>query len=277
MQLKKSLVSAALAFFLGSSVLFTWACSSTGTQRAEPNVVVVASSTPAPAVIPVCHPMRIANDIDQTGSMGWTNTTRVTADEFRPLLPLLLRCGGELSITFIRSESNRPMFRFAVSEPTVEPVLLPRGEDEEPFKFSDRKHFFEKAHIEWSDKRIEREQMYGQKFEEFLTQIEPILKADPKGGTDFWGAVQRSKIMLSESQIVWNSAPHSYLVLVSDGVDTVGKPKVVLDQKIKVFWVDSKTDDSTLRELNAERFEAFSRALESILAIEGDKENGRSK
>lgn len=249
-------------------MLFTGSCSSTTTPESKPNVAIVTTSISTPGMTPACHPVLAASAIDQSGSMGWTNTSTITPDEFRPLLRVLLRCGGDLSITFIRSESNRPMFRFLVSEPDDEPILLPRGEDEEPFKFSDRKRLFEKDHLTWSDKAAERNQLYGQKFDEFLTRIEPVLKAVPKGKTDFWGAVQRSNIMLSESPVTWRTPPHQYLVLVSDGVDTVGKPKVVLDPTIKVLWVDSKTDESILRELNAERFEALSRALANIVASE---------
>lgn len=276
MRLRRSLLPAVLVFVLGSSVFFIGGCSLPLAPEGSLKAISNSSAT-APTAPAVCNPVRIASGIDQTGSMGWTNTVRIAIDDFRPLLAVLLRCGGELSITFIRSESNRPMFRFLVPEPAAEPVLLPRGEDEEPFKFSDRKRLFEKDHLAWTDKATERNQLYGQKFDEFLTLIEPVLKTEPKGKTDFWGAVQRSKIMLSESNVAWSAVPHQYLVLVSDGVDTVGKPKVVLDHNIKVVWVDSKTDESILRELNAERFEAFPRALANIVAIEGGKEHGGPK
>ena len=255
------------ASLLFCGVLFFFSgCSPTISSDSLSNTVVVSPSSP------VCSPVRIANAFDQSGSMGWTVTKRITTDELKPVLPLLLRCGGEFSMTFIRSESNRPMFRFSVTEPTVEPILTPRGEDEEPFKFADRKNKFEKDHPAWKNKKIERDKIYGQKFEEFLAEIEPVLNINPKGGTDLWGAVLRSKIALSDSPYVWNSEPHFYLTLVSDGIDSMGKPKVVLDKKIKVFWVDSKTEDSVLRVLNAERCESFSAALASIVAIEGGTE-----
>lgn len=258
-----------------SSVVIVGACGGSSASSSDTNTAVI---TPTPTVNPVsasCNPVRMAKAFDQTGSMGWTNIKRVKIEELKPVLPLLLRCGGEISVTFIRSESNRPMFRFFIPDPKPEPSLIPRSDDEEPYKFTDRKKKFEKEHLDWENEKTNREEIYSRKFEDFLAEIEPVLSAEPKGKTDFWGAVQRAKIMLSESKVIWKTEPHSYFVLVSDGVDTVGKPKLLLDEKIKVLWVDSKTDNSILKELHADRYESFDSALASVLAIEGGQENGR--
>lgn len=268
----------ALLFFVGVLFLFSGCSASVSPDSLSNSFTVSVSPSPTPPVYPVsssCYPVRLAKVFDQSGSMGWTNTKRVSLEELKPVFSLLLRCGGEIGVTFIRSESNRPLFRFFVPEPSVEPIFTPRSEDEEPYKFTDRKKKFEKEHSDWEKAKSERQNIYASKFDEFLKEIEPVLNAEQKGGTDFWGALHRANIMLSESEVIWNTEPHSYLVLVSDGVDTVGKPKVVLDEKINVLWVDSKTDDSILKKLHAERYESFDRALASILAIEGRQKDGR--
>lgn len=251
------------AVILGFAVLFS-ACAFNPAQG--------GSETEQAVVQTVCrNPVEIGVAVDQSGSMRWSGTPAVTAEDLKPLLEQVLNCGGTLGVTFIRFDSAKPVERFRVPEPPPMPAQPAQNKDEEDYEFADRLDEYRRQ-VKEREKAIRQKRADLQpKVESYLNNLAALLARSPKGATAFWSAISRLKIFLTESTAAWRDRPHRYLIIVSDAADTTGKTINAFKSDATILWVNANAPDKNLKDFPSKRFENFSAAVAEILATEGVK------
>lgn len=221
------------------------------------------------------NPVIVGGDFDQTGSMRWSGTAATSVDDLKPLIELIANCGGELGVTFVRSDSAKPIERFRAGEPPP-PLTEPKQKpDEEDYEFADRMD-------EYSQKITERNEIVRQnrtalqpKIQNYLEMLAPLMARPPKGSTDLWSGINRLDVFLSEGDDSWQIKPHRYLIVVSDGADTVGKEKRPFKSVTSVIWVNATASEKTMKDFPYQRVENFAAAVREILAKERGQYNGK--
>ena len=228
---------------------------------------------PPPAVVvSVCEqPVEIGSADDQSGSMKFSGSPPVTVVDFKPLLDLISKCGGEIGVTFIRSNSAKPIERLRVEEPPAPPAPPTQKENEEDYEFADRTDEYDRNLAEWDKAVKEKQNKIKPEITEYLNVLKPLFEQTPKGSTDLWGAVNRLDIFLFESDAAWRNKPHRYLIIISDAHDTVGKSKNVFKSNATILWVNGNASDKDLEGFPYKRFESFTAAVAEIIAKEGVK------
>lgn len=230
---------------------------------------------PPPLVNSACkQPIIIAKAFDQSGSMNWSGTPSIKVDDFKPLLELVSKCGGEIGITFVRANSAKPIERFPTEEPPPSPVKPIQKEGEEDYEFVDRMTEYKNKLIDWHKDETDRQTALKPKIKKYLDTLTPLLNKERKGATDLWSAVTRLNVFLSEGDATWQVKPKRYLIIVSDAQDTVGKPKNKFMNNINILWVNGNASDKELKDFPYQRFESFRAAVAEIVAIEkgGEKD-----
>jgi len=217
------------------------------------------------------NPLIVGVAFDQSGSMSWSGTAATTAEDLRPLLEIVVNCGGELGVTFVRSNSAKPIERFRADEPSLMPVAPTQNADEEDYEFSDRIDEYNQNLADHNGLIRENRTELEPQIDEYLKTLAPLLAQKPKGGTDFWTSINRLHVFLGESDASWSAKPQRYLVVVSDADNTVGKTKNAFKADAIVFWVNATAPDKNLKDFPYQRFESFQAAVTEILAREGVK------
>jgi hypothetical protein len=247
------------AFSLGSilaisPVLFT-ACSS---EQAAPAALVREDQ--------VSHkwcdrPILVAVNVDQSGSMKSTGGEEVTVEVLSPLINRITECGGELGVSFIRSNSTLPIQRIRFPEPPP-PVAQPtQGDSEENYEFADRvAASYDLAEEQRKVREAQTEEMKP-KIDEFIKRLKPEFARPFSGETDLSSGINRADIFLDENESSWAKKPLRYLILVSDAVDTKKKRRYPFKSGAVVLWVNGTADEKRLRIPKARRFENFSAAV----------------
>lgn len=256
-----------LAVALMSALLITGGCgqSSGPNDNSSPAV----ASAPQDATIQV-HPVKLALISDQTLSMNWARTSPLTIHDLESLRNLYHSCGGEIIFGLIRDQSNRGLIR------TRFPVLPPAPQkpqtQDDMFKDAESEDTYQQQLIKWKESCDKRRLNVDHLFDEFLVAIKPLLEQKANAQkSDIWSAVGRADLALSESDASWPLPTRRYLLLISDGLDTVGKPSTPLQSGAKVTLVNGSTSLGSLTSLNPMRFESIKAAIQEIVAIEGEK------
>ena len=234
------------------------------------NAVPNDSTLPQVTIFSSCkNPVIVAGVIDQSGSMKLSGTPPVSVEDFKPLLDLISRCSGEIGVTFVRSDSAKPIERFRVDEPIPPPLKPIQKEDEENYEFADRRDEYVSELAEWNKSVKEKTAKLQPKIEEYLNNLKPLLAQTPKGSTDLWSAINRVDVFLSEGDATWRVKPNRYLIVISDAQDTIGKPKNDFKSDSVVLWVNGNASGKNLKDFPYKRFESYKAAVAEIVAKEG--------
>jgi hypothetical protein len=86
-------------------------------------------------------------------------------------------------------------------------------------------------------------------------------------------ALTRSELFLNEPAAAWPIAPHRYIILNSDAIDTTKSARVTVKSGATLVLVNGSGSLGVLDSLNPLRFESMQAALDHITATE----IGRSK
>lgn len=217
------------------------------------------------------HPLIVGVDYDQTGSMRWSGTSSLSAPDLAPLIDWIADCGGEIGVTFVRADSAKPVERLRADEPPPAPVEPIQKPDEEDYEFADRMDKF-RLNLQTRVVAFQRSRKNFQpKIDEYFNELAPLLAQKPKGNTDFWTSVNRLDVFLAESDASWRVKPRRYLIIVSDGADTIGKEKHALKSDAVIIWVNANASEKNLKDFPYQRVESFPAAVIEILAGEGVK------
>lgn len=238
-----------------------WACG-TGLMQNVPPI-------DKPVVISVCqNPLIVGVDYDQSGSMSWSGTAALTTEDLNPLIEHIKNCGGEIGVTFVRRDSGKPLERLAVAEPPALPVEPTQNPNEEDYEFADRQDEYQKQLQARNDQILQFRKDLQPRIEDYLKGLEPLLDHKPKGGTDLWTSLNRLDVFLSEGNEPWMIKPHRYLLVLSDGADTMGKEKHAFKSGATVIWINAGASAKNLKDFPYHRVENFSQAVREILAKE---------
>ena len=224
-------------------------------------VVEEAEPTPPPAAV------RIVALVDKTASTSWTGVPVVKVEDFDPLLALLARRGGELAVGLIRDQSNRGLLRLKVSPAPVAPQ--PPDPHQNPFLLAEARAAYETRLREHREQIEQRRRAVQQRMAEFRARLGELLEVNADARrTDVWDALRRAELFLSEPVNSGLAEPHNWILLVSDGEDNVGRPKVALRSGARLLVINSSATLGALAELDPLAFESFSAAIAFVVREE---------
>jgi hypothetical protein len=233
--------------------------------------------SPSPAVsathlTPVVTPVVVAILQDETGSTGWTRTPQLTPDDLEPVFQLIVSTGGEVALGLIRDSSNRGFARLRVGPPPIiSPVPDPVGDafaDAGRMEAYRRQHQLEdEAYEEWQDRTGKDVQAFRATAGALLTRPFDARKSD------VCGAITRADLMLDESDFVWPTPPHRWLLAVTDGQDNAHqcKPVSKLASGARVVAVNGDGRVATIDAISPQIFESTKSAVAFIVSTETRK------
>jgi hypothetical protein len=227
----------------------------------------VTPVTPTPAEPKA--PVRIGVLVDKTLSTTWTGVPAVAAEDFEPLLRLLLERGGELAVGLIRDRSNRGLRRLPMSLPPTPPAEP--NPHQNPFLFAEAQAKYESEHREYEAALAAWRSEAEGRVAAFRKDLSELLAAaaDAKR-TDLWDAIRRAELFLNEPGTAAQPAAHKWLLVLSDGEDNMRRPKAALRSGARLLVVNSFARLGDLADLGAVPFESF-QAAAAYLAAEESK------
>lgn len=231
----------------------------------------IPATEPQP-VLSVCgNPIVVGVAIDQSGSMRWSGTAPISTADLKPLIEHIRDCGGEIGVTFVRANSGKPIERLRANEPPALPTEPVQTTAEEDYEFADRQDDHRQKLETRNTAIMEYRKEFEPKMATYLDDLAPLLAHKPKGSTDLWTGLNRLDVFLSEDALPWRTEPHRYLLVASDGADSVGKEKHRFKSDATVIWVNASASERHLKDVPYKRVEDSAAAVRYILAAEGVK------
>ena len=214
-------------------------------------------------------PVKICVLQDKSGSTKWNRVPQITPRDMDSLLEIVMHNGGEIGFGLVNDDSNRPLIRIIVEEPPAKPappkppkkgnIFMRRQKAaRQQLKYNTQLEKYKKDMEVWheeTDKLVSK----------FKSMIQPILEIKPNyRRTDIAGALLRAKLFLDEPECGWSQPLSRYILMVSDGVDTVGKAFKPLQNPAKLILVNSSAEVGALKPLSPLCFEDLSAAIRWI-------------
>lgn len=228
----------------------------------------VAPVEAAPAELTA--PVRIGVLLDKTLSASWTRVPAVTAEDFEPLLRLVLERGGEVAVGLIRDRSNRGLRRLPIRPRPVAPVEP--NPHQNPFLLAEARVKYQAERRDYEAELAAWQADVERSVTAFRKDLgELIALAADARRTDLWDAIRRAALFLGEPQAAGAPAPHKWLVLVTDGEDNVGRTKVALGSGARLLIANGSASLGSLAELQPLAFESFHAAVAFLVAEEAKK------
>ncbi len=243
------------------TVIIMWATLLT-TACAKHGQAVTTSSSEQ-----VCTPVRIAVIQDNTGSINWTGTPTLTLADFEPLVQRLQCCGGEFGFGLITEKSSRGLLRLVIGPPPIKPEEP--SKEGNPYKVAERWDSYKKTIAEFNKKNEEWREDSERKIARFKEDAGIILRNSTLAKrSDVWEAIRRVNLFLSEDISAWGQEPLAYAILITDGMDNVGKERVTSIPG-KLILVNGNI--GALEGLHPLRFESVGSAVRFVMADAGRK------
>lgn len=252
--------------------------------------VPILDETPLTLPSPPTAPVRIGVLQDKSGSIDEHRVESPDAESLRALAEILIPSGGEMAVSSICSDSDRPFIRKRIEEPLLLEVSqlnnpdLPVSVDENLNAFAKRQdqQRFEDEIAAFMAARSEDEQLIdahhqGLKVhaQEAKIQLEAFVDADlapilntPANcqETDIWGAIARAELFLLESPDSWRTPPTLFLIVITDGLDTAAKRPVAISDDIQILLVNGSASTGVFESIDHLAFENFAAATAYITA-----------
>ena len=212
------------------------------------------------------HPVRIVVLVDKTGSVKQNGIDQPVPEDLVTLVELVGVAGGELAVGRITDSSDKPLWRFAVETPPVEPIRP--AQDGNPFQVDVEMAEYAQVMAGYREKLQSWTDGYASKEESFMQSMRSFLEgpADAQR-TDLWRAVGRGSRFLSEPLVGAETPPLLFLVLVTDGQDNVRSKPVQLGVPARVAVVHGALEIGDLAQLQPQSFESFDAAVRWIVSV----------
>ena len=231
--------------------------SSCAGKLAEGSEVVLTK----PPVVKACEsPIDVVVIGDQSASMKNSGTAVIQAEELIPLIQQLSECGGELGVTFVRESPEPGIKRIRFPEKPALPEEPLQREGEEAYEFEDRVSAYKEQLVKRGEKIDHERTALKPKIESFLTQIRESLARRHSNATDLNSALNAADIFLAEE----GDAARSFLIIVSDGIDTEKRARLDKKSGVNVLWVNTTTEEKKSPWPTARRFENFESAVRFV-------------
>lgn len=221
---------------------------------------------------------------DGSGSIYENRIAPMTEQHLSLLVDLISAHGGELAIALACDDSNQPLLRFRAPQPphlvaetfnnppeptlpdetTINALRLPEARQRyetararyEELKAEDVQRF--QAH----QKALAVDQTTVQKATKaFLHKTAPTLN-EPANcqATDLHGAMHRVALFFDEES-TFEPAPHRVLLVISDGLDTRGKPPAVFENQPELILVNGSGSKGVFEAMPHKAFESLDAAI----------------
>ena len=284
-----------LGLFMAALLLSLAGCSAwsqTPTSlSAAPSERVVQK--PSPVEVPPAspHPFKVVMLLDFSGSSSEHRIQMPSAETLQPLLEAIAAGGGVMALGGICNDSNQPFTRLAIAEPPkfaaekLHNPTPPSPVDEtavNPLRLPEKQREFDLALAEYNQRKAEDEALIGQhqqameahqsavqaEIAAFSDAIAPLLTRPVDcGHTDLWGGLQRADLLLSEDSSIWSTSPDTYLLVVSDGLDTRGKAAVTLTSSPEVLLINGSGSVGIFADLEHKAFESVDAAIAHLASV----------
>jgi hypothetical protein len=270
-KMKKHLVFLLLLVVIGSLPLLLIGCerlSRNSTQSVPAQFATTTLAKPtalkfAKVQIQSTAPLRIVLLQDVSRSTLWTSTPRTNWADLEILISVVARRGGEIAVGLI---SNRPVPLVRVS---LDPFLVEPPQSSEttrnPFIAAEQRSVYQRQLSAYTAERTRWQANTDERAAEFKRKVLPLLgqPADAPA-TDVWGALAQAELFLHEPQGGSAPAPDCFLVIASDGIDTVHRQPITLQSGTKVIVVTGAMGVGVLNRFNVTRFESPGAAVRWI-------------
>jgi hypothetical protein len=226
----------------------------------EPELLGVGADTDAARCV---APLRVVVFQDKTASGTVNRTPQVGVGDLEPLIDHVVQCGGEVALGVIESRSNTSLARLYVAEPPsppAAPVLVGT-----PFEVlrERRRHQAELArYARAAASRMAGARSLADSFRAGAVR-QLATPRDPRR-TDVWGAIARAAAFLMEPGD-WERPPYLATIVVSDAIDNVGAPKIVLPAAAHLYLVNGAPSLGALEILHPTQVEAVAAAVRRVV------------
>ncbi|MEM7296665.1 MAG: hypothetical protein AAF391_00185 [Bacteroidota bacterium] len=216
--------------------------------------------------IPTDKPLKLCIVLDKSGSMPTTAFAQLQKHQLDILTSQITEYSGEVSVIAVREESNVPLIRYYVG--SIVPPEMPelKGNAQQKRMLMNN---YKKSALHYLMARRKRPAMYAEGLEAFNDAAYPVIESPANASrTDLWGAVHRCRNYLNESNLSWSIKPIKVMFLISDAVDTGGKPPIKdFPSDIHVFFVYNQVGAPFLKGIRYNQFEGIDEAIRELLAL----------
>lgn len=121
----------------------------------------------------------------------------------------------------------------------------------------------------YETKRQSWEAEVNQRITAFMKAVRPRLQEPAKDKvTDICSALDRAELFLNEPGAIWPAETHRYVILNSDGIDTVKRKPVEIKSGARLLLINGSGSLGTLASLDPLCFESKQAAFDFIVATE---------
>ena len=221
-----------------------------------------ASKSSDGAVASCTTPVRVVAMQDKSDSGNENRTPQASVADLEPLIAQVIRCGGEIALGTIDEQSNAPLARLYVPEPS--PRLDKPHFQGTPFEVARARRAYEVAVARSDSGTAERDVEARRRAESFRNQVENLLSSPNHAQrTDVWGGISRAAYFLGEAG-EWQHPPELVAVVISDAIDNAGAPEVPLPEHTELLLVNGTPSLGALAALRPRRFESIEAAVRHI-------------
>lgn len=262
----KSMITPVAGLALAAALLLSTGCyRSGGTTSIPPNTRIesaVDSQEEGNALVPTLY----AVFDDKSGSVTSARITPLREQDLLALVENLRLTGGELAFGLIGESTDRPLLRLRVPVPPSRPT---KREVRNAFERAEQDALFQEQ-LEKYEADVRRwKAEVDQRVDVFINAVRPRLeeKATAKR-SPINSALTRAELYLNEPVSTWPKAPHRYIVLNSDAIDTTKSAPATIKSGATLVIVNGSGSLGVLEPLNPLRFESVQAALDHIKAME---------
>jgi hypothetical protein len=244
--------------------------SSTGCYRSDgmtdksqhTRVEAVVTSQDQNALVPALY----AVFDDKSGSVKSARVTPLREQDLGALIDTIRLTGGELAFGLIGESTNRPLLRLRIPVPPQRPM---KREVQNAFERAEQDALFQEQLEKYEVDVRNWKADVDRRASAFLSAVRPRLqeKATAKR-SPINAALTRSELFLNEPVTTWPNAPHRYIILNSDAIDTTKSAPVTLLSGATLVLINGTGSLGILESLKPLRFESVQSALDHIAATE---------
>lgn len=262
--LKSVVVLIAGLALLAALLLSTGCYRSNGmTNKSQNNrVELVVTSHKQNALVPALY----AVFDDKSGSVKSARITPLREEDLGSLIDTMRLTGGELAFGLIGESTNRPLSRLRIPVPPPRPT---KRDVQNAFERAEQDALFQEQLEKYEGDMRDWKADVDRRVSAFLDAVRPRLqeKATAKS-SPINAALTRSELFLNEPVTAWPNAPHRYIILNSDAIDTTKSPRVTLKSGTTLVLINGSGSLGILESYKPLRFESVQAALDHITATE---------
>jgi hypothetical protein len=251
-----------------SPILFCTALLSTGcdSQSGAPERAAQAASEEVSQNSVITVPGLYAVFDDKSRSVRSARIAPLQEADLMALINVLRRTGGELSFGLIGESRDRPLLRLRIPVPPARPA---KREAQNPFERAELESAFQQEMKSYEAKQQEWETEVNVRIKGFIEAARPRLQEPARdSATDIYSALDRAELFLNEPGAVWPAETHRYIILNSDGIDTVRRKPTEIKSGARLLLINGSGSLGKLASLAPLRFESKQAALDYIAAKE---------